>query len=253
MSAAIPPPALLADLVAFLNAARADPLNKGEVNQVAYRLLVSFLQALLDLLDVAPSDLSGRQLAFQLVRCLPVKDYRKENVSDLASCLLRCESPGITWNDPARPVAALEQRCADLFTLVHSSLSEFSGEANQRRRRLRLPVEARESVPSREQRPANGPTEGNALVWQRRSYPFSLLQWRLLRALWADSGEFPIREDEEIRSKVWTERPASSEELSSLQVRTNRKLLEYGLPFQIVRPRPLYLQLRKQRRAPTRA
>jgi hypothetical protein len=232
MSGAIRPPALLGDFADFVDAVSADPLDKNRANQAAYRLLLSLLKGVQELLEAAPSDLSVRQLAVQLIRCVPVKAYRAENKSDLADRVLRCGPVPLRGSYQDACVDALAESCGELSTQIALALRELSGDANRSRRRLNLPLEAREPRPDvrtlRHRLLPDGPTPDGLFAWngETEGYDFSRQEWRLLRELWDGRPVF--------KTKLRQNLNVNDGNLRKLKHTTREKLQKYRLPIDII-------------------
>jgi hypothetical protein len=251
----------LTDFVAFLDAVRADPPRPDVVSPAAHRLLLSLLQAVAGLLSRAPRHWFASELAAKVCRHWPVSEVYEEAKADLARFLAECRTVTVAWRGGAR-LDALGLGCQELADLVRDGYSAFSGERAawlQAFARRNLEKQARlEAESARPARARAGPTEAGAFSWKRKDYAFSLLQWRLLRELWhgRDERDFPRLDAGDLCGALRPEgEPLSKAALGQLQLRTNDTLETWRLPFEIFRPAPLVLQVRRlrRRRAPTGA
>jgi hypothetical protein len=138
-------------------------------------------------------------------------------------------------------VNMLVRPCNWLGDVLSRAHFQFSGAAARVRDKLALPYEPfAPSETFNPPAPPDGPTAYGGFSWKGKEngYTFSRRQWQLLEVLWRRG---PV-EEEQIHKTL----QLNSNALWQLQHKTQKKLDTYRLPFTIMRPRPLYLQLKRR-------
>jgi hypothetical protein len=237
MSAPVEPLPFLPELMQFVSAINADGTSHQRREKTARECLEALLGIVECLLRAAPRHWSVRQLLLQLLHRVPVKDYLQEslddgirNVKEAGPLQLRCKG--------GRKYDIMDQTCNWLGDEVAHARFIFSesGLAGLLKEIASLPAEDLDGEAQ------DGPVAEGVFCWKDKEYAFSLLEWRLLKALWGVQRA----EEETVRQMVYRGKKGTQNALWALQKRTQDKLAAYRLPFTIRRPRPLYLQLQER-------
>jgi hypothetical protein len=215
----------------FVSAAGDPERKKEETANAAYECQVALLDAVRVLLRSVPSAWTLRQLLVQVLRHIPVKSYLEEPLADLVQSVKDCDLVQ-TFN--AHRVNVLDTPCGWLADQVSSVHFLVSGDFEREFDRLDLWLKGRRQ---RSLESTDGPTAAGGFSWRGQEYRFSRREGMLLAVLW---NQGPV-EEEMVRNKLQLKKHA----LSQLQHLTQKKLDSYRLPFKIIRPRPLYLELQE--------
>jgi hypothetical protein len=239
----------LARLLEFQGSAagtqRGDPKAWGSASYDCLKSLIAIVEATL---KAAPAYMTLREFLGHAISTLPAKEYLQEARDDIRHQVLRGSQIG------GKASILLNRDCNPIGDQLGHIRYVLSGGLARMYEQLAANV-----APNVEDE--EGPVESGVFAWKRKRYPFSSRQWALLEALWHESylpekesrrgtdrkGQVITVHEEWVLDAVYGDADARPNALWQLQIRTQDKLDEYRLPFQISRPSRRSLRLKKRR------